>query len=338
MPHLLPDRSNSRRRPRDKNKNLLSLVVALLATLVALPGAQAQEDSPTNTFMLLNGDPTQPEFIAQGEDVFHYETADIEFIPTVNFDNGVSVQVDVRQEGQFLERWHFNFAGYNEEPLIEGANYGATRFPFQDADSAGMSVTGDGRGCNRSLCRPAVAAAGRRRRRRRAVGGGGGGGERGRGLVYAPLPVVDGRPVPHARLVGRAAAGAVAAVTVVHERVAGGDAGAVPTKRCGRPQRAAPLFLMWRRGRGVSLALSPSGWIHSMTAGNTAAAPRLSRLGLLDCVIASANVHRSLFSPCTTQHTASTACIDWHAYGRSVAVTKWQPRTAKELAWTCLHS
>lgn len=128
-------------------------LLLLLASLVviSLPGAQAQEDPATNTFMLLNGDPTQPEFIAQGEDIFHYETAEVEFIPTVNFDNGVSVQVDVRDDGQFVERWHFNFAGYNEEPLVEGANYGATRFPFQEADSAGMSVTGDGRGCNESF-------------------------------------------------------------------------------------------------------------------------------------------------------------------------------------------
>ncbi len=69
--------------------------------------------------------------------------ADGNFSAFTNFDNGVSLS--------FFGSGHFfflDFAAPNNLPLTVGTYTGATRFPFQAPNEPGLSVVGDGAGCN----------------------------------------------------------------------------------------------------------------------------------------------------------------------------------------------
>lgn len=125
----------------------LCLVLAMLAALLVAVPNTAEAQTPSST-VVLHG--TAGDWITQGNDVTLTEAGETQFFPTVNFDNGVSVRVDVRENGVFVARWGFDFAAPNEAPLAEGDGFHATRWPFQATDVAGLSATGDGRGCNQS--------------------------------------------------------------------------------------------------------------------------------------------------------------------------------------------
>lgn len=62
--------------------------------------------------------------------------------PQRNFDNGVSVWVDS------WTFWNADFAGADGATLFPGPYEAAERFPFQPPGIPGLSVWGDGRGCN----------------------------------------------------------------------------------------------------------------------------------------------------------------------------------------------
>jgi hypothetical protein len=67
------------------------------------------------------------------------------FTASRNFDNGVSIQFFGNQLGNF---WFLDFAAQGDAQLGIGAYEGAARFPFQAVTQPGLSVSGDGRGCN----------------------------------------------------------------------------------------------------------------------------------------------------------------------------------------------
>jgi hypothetical protein len=67
------------------------------------------------------------------------------FTVSRNFDNGVTIQFFGNQLGNF---WTLDFAAVGNAQLEVGLYEGATRFPFQAANEPGLSVSGDGRGCN----------------------------------------------------------------------------------------------------------------------------------------------------------------------------------------------
>lgn len=48
----------------------------------------------------------------------------------------------------FGEWWYLDFAAPSGTPLTVGTYTGATRYPFQSSGSPGLSIDGDGRGCN----------------------------------------------------------------------------------------------------------------------------------------------------------------------------------------------
>src|SRR6266705_1570815 len=73
------------------------------------------------------------DYIGQGEGRL-ITPADGTFTASRNLDNGVSVD--------------FAGAAPMGTTLVPGAYEGATRWPFQAASSPGLSVYGDGRGCN----------------------------------------------------------------------------------------------------------------------------------------------------------------------------------------------
>ncbi|MDO6525250.1 Ig-like domain-containing protein [Motilimonas sp. 1_MG-2023] len=101
----------------------------------------ASKSDPRSFFTMRssNGD-----YIGQGK-VWNYDSANSLMTARKNYDNGVSVSI------QGSESWTANFAAADEAQLTSGRYLDATRFPFQAAGVAGLSVSGDGRGCNKSI-------------------------------------------------------------------------------------------------------------------------------------------------------------------------------------------
>jgi hypothetical protein len=66
------------------------------------------------------------------------------FSASSNFGNGVSITL----AGGRLGFWSLDFAAPMGSELAAGTYDGATRFPFQSPTEPGLSVDGDGRGCN----------------------------------------------------------------------------------------------------------------------------------------------------------------------------------------------
>ena len=107
----------------------------VLAFSVFTATANAQVTSIT-----LNSDPG--DFIGGGQSLF-FTPADGTFNATTNFDSGVSVSLFGP-----VHFWFLDFAAAGDVPLTVGTYTGATRFPFQAFSEPGLSVDGDGRGCN----------------------------------------------------------------------------------------------------------------------------------------------------------------------------------------------
>ena len=60
-----------------------------------------------------------------------------------NFDNGISV--DIQKD---TESWIVDMSAPGRVPLVSGDSFNATRWPFQETDSAGFDFGDDGRGLN----------------------------------------------------------------------------------------------------------------------------------------------------------------------------------------------
>ena len=85
----------------------------------------------------------QGDFIGQGQEVF-LTPMDGNFNINNNFDNGISVITP-----GLLTSYNTSFAAPFQQLLEVGFLYeDATRFPFQEDFEPGLSVSGDGRGCN----------------------------------------------------------------------------------------------------------------------------------------------------------------------------------------------
>jgi hypothetical protein len=88
---------------------------------------------------------TPGEFITQGKD-WHFDTRHSQFRCRFDYSHlrGVSVYVDGPEHLPF----NVSLAAPHNQLLQVGHYSGATRFPFHK-DGPGLSVTGDGRGCNK---------------------------------------------------------------------------------------------------------------------------------------------------------------------------------------------
>jgi hypothetical protein len=114
---------------------------AILLLSAAALGVAADAMAGT-TSILLNSDPG--DYIGQGQVLFFAE-GDGVFTARTNFDNGVSIAFNTPTFSHF---WYLDFAAPNSQALTLGTYTNATRFPFQDPSQPGLSVAGDGRGCN----------------------------------------------------------------------------------------------------------------------------------------------------------------------------------------------
>ena len=108
----------------------------LAASLWLASAAQA------GTLLFLNSQPG--DYIGQGAGRL-VTAADGTFTASRNFDNGVNVDFDGSAPGDF---WSVDLAAPMSATLVQGAYEGAVRWPFQAASAPGLSVYGDGRGCN----------------------------------------------------------------------------------------------------------------------------------------------------------------------------------------------
>lgn len=99
----------------------------------------ACDDYYTNTHLVLDSE--EGDYIGQGEYRSFY-LIDGNMEAERNFDNGVTVRYDGENP------WTLNFAAPGDVELSNGFYDMATRYPFQDASEPGLSISGDGRGCN----------------------------------------------------------------------------------------------------------------------------------------------------------------------------------------------
>lgn len=81
------------------------------------------------------------DFIGQGL-MYLYTTEDTTITPTRNFDNGVSISLGES------DNWETDFAAPGDATILPGIYNNAQRFPFQPSNAPGLSVYGEGRGCN----------------------------------------------------------------------------------------------------------------------------------------------------------------------------------------------
>jgi hypothetical protein len=114
-----------------------SSLVIVFAVLACAVSAQAQVTSLT--FVSDPGD-----YIGGGQFSF-FTSADGTFTAGQNYDQGVSLSFIAPS---YEHWWNLDFAAPNNQPLTAGTYTGAVRFPFQTTNQAGLSVYGDGRGCN----------------------------------------------------------------------------------------------------------------------------------------------------------------------------------------------
>lgn len=108
----------------------------LMVLLACASGATAQVTSLT-----MNSDPG--DYIGGGQ-FYYYTPADGAFsaqsspqVITISFNTP-----------NFSDWWYLNFAAPSGQSLIPGSYPGAARYPFQTANQPGLSVYGEGRGCN----------------------------------------------------------------------------------------------------------------------------------------------------------------------------------------------
>lgn len=117
---------------------------AIAASLVSFAFTSANANETVFHFT------SEPEdYIGQGQ-TLTLTPADADFNVNRNFAGGVSVSINnfsFPNPPQFIF-WSADFGAPSGVELTPGAYEGATRFPFNDPSEPGLSVSGDGRGCN----------------------------------------------------------------------------------------------------------------------------------------------------------------------------------------------
>jgi hypothetical protein len=98
--------------------------------------------SAQTTLLVLD---SQPGDYIGGGVLQTYSEADGTFNAARNFDGGVTVAFATPDHSH---RWSLDFAAADDLPLGPGVYEGAVRYPFQGPGQPGLSVSGDGRGCN----------------------------------------------------------------------------------------------------------------------------------------------------------------------------------------------
>jgi hypothetical protein len=83
------------------------------------------------------------DYIGGGQ-TYYFTPADGSFFAT-GFLGGVTIRFNTPS---YSEWWYLDFAARDGEPLVVGSYPDAERYPFQGPGHPGLSIVGDGRGCN----------------------------------------------------------------------------------------------------------------------------------------------------------------------------------------------
>lgn len=117
----------------------MRLCALLVAVLCCVAPSSAQTPITSFDFVSQTGD-----YIGQGQTRTLLPPA-WTFGAAKNFDGGVGITINGPSPGEF---WFLDFAAPGDVPLVPGTYLLATRFPFQLPAAPGLSVSGEGRGCN----------------------------------------------------------------------------------------------------------------------------------------------------------------------------------------------
>ncbi|MDO6506611.1 Ig-like domain-containing protein [Colwellia sp. 4_MG-2023] len=104
----------------------------------------AKSKSDPRTYFTMDSE--AGDYIGADQDWF-YDLSTSSITMSKNYDNGISVSISGS------EHWSAEFAAPDEVQLQVGEYDYAERFPFQDAGAAGLTISGNGRGCNRNYGR-----------------------------------------------------------------------------------------------------------------------------------------------------------------------------------------
>lgn len=121
-------------------------VVSITATVAvgAAISADPAQASPVDTGTLtMESDPG--DYIGGGG-TYSYSTSSADSFNASATDNGSQVTADVFAANG--DDWFLDFEGTNNQPLTAGTYKGAIRFPFNPITVPGLSIFGNGRGCN----------------------------------------------------------------------------------------------------------------------------------------------------------------------------------------------
>lgn len=123
------------------NRRMAGLVTGVL--MVLLTGSAFAASS------VLYFKSEQGDYIGGGVERF-FASGDFAFSASSNFGNGVSLSVTnfLTPDPQNYSWWYLDFVAANAAQLVPGAYETAARFPFQEPTQPGLSISGDGRGCN----------------------------------------------------------------------------------------------------------------------------------------------------------------------------------------------
>ncbi|WP_456819843.1 hypothetical protein [Cellulomonas sp. URHB0016] len=122
----------------------LRLPIVLAAVLTAgLAGAAPASAAPVGAGSTVDFSGSGGDYITQDR-AWSYDTSDATITATASADgNRLNLGIDGDT------RWYLDFAAPAGESLTAGVTYdGATRYPFQESEEPGLSLSGDGRGCN----------------------------------------------------------------------------------------------------------------------------------------------------------------------------------------------
>jgi hypothetical protein len=90
------------------------------------------------------------DYIGSGQEIYLTD-AEVDFTSDIySWDNSVHFSINnfSRANPSTYNWWYANFSAPQGMPLTTGQYISANRWPFQDFDSPGLSVYGNGRGCN----------------------------------------------------------------------------------------------------------------------------------------------------------------------------------------------
>jgi hypothetical protein len=121
----------------------VGMVVAVIAATTALGATVADAQPVTTGTLSFSGDPG--DYISGGAS-YSYSTANKDTL-TVNGDS-TDNHINVSVSGANGDWWYLDLAAPSGQALAAGAYSGAARYPFQGTTQPGVSLDGDGRGCN----------------------------------------------------------------------------------------------------------------------------------------------------------------------------------------------